>query len=257
MKRREFMLMLGASALCVGFEPQEAVAGNSSTYKLGDTPVTLNEYASGGGTRVYFAPHSNETTAVAAAKAAVRAYGGRVYWLTHGDGQRNISFKIGGKKYSVDPNRIFSDAGARASLKPYSKEALAAVRGLAVFIIRQVFTGGVRPLVGIHNNTEGGSKSNLSVIAYGPGGGYSEAAQKVYQNPKRDPDDFFFVTKPDYFERLKSKGFNVVLQSGGVADDGSLSVYCQRDHVPYVNEEAQLGHSSQQKEMFKVLASIT
>jgi len=108
MKRREFVLGLSAAFISMGMIAPEAVAASSATYMLGETKVTLNMLTSGGGP-TYFGPHSNETTSIAAAKAAARKYGGRVFWLTHGSGERNITFMLGGKKYVVDPNRMFSD----------------------------------------------------------------------------------------------------------------------------------------------------
>lgn len=233
--------------LTCGMAAPEEVFGASTTYLLGSTKVVLNEYGTGGGS-IYFAPHSNETTAVEAAKAVVKKSGGRVYWLTHGDGARNITFKIGKTKYTVDPNRIFSDKGAKASLKPYSPEAFTAVRMLANFVIKGIFASGVQPVVGIHNNTDG----SLSVISYGS----DPAAAATSVNPKRDADDFFFVTTSGYFNALKSKGFNVVLQSARPPEDGSLSVYCAHVHVPYINVEAQAGHKSQQIEMLKALQTL-
>jgi hypothetical protein len=247
MKFAQYTALFALWIVTTGMLAPETVFGASTAYMLGATKVTLNEYGTGSGS-VYFAPHSNETTAVAAAKSVVAKSGGRVYWLTHGDGARNITFKIGKTKYTVDPNRIFSDAGARASLKPYSPEAFTAVRMLAAFVIRGVFAGGVRPLVGIHNNTNG----SLSVVSYAS----DPAAVETSQGKGRDPDDFFFVTRLDYFNALKRKGFNVVLQSAGPPEDGSLSVYAAHAHVPYINVEAQAGHLKQQVEMLKALQAL-
>ena len=250
MKRRDFVLGLGAALVNMGMIAPEAMAASSSTYMLGDTEVTLNSYSSGGGP-TYFAPHSNEATAIAAAKAVAKANGGRVFWLTHGDGERNITFKLEGKTYVVDPNRMFSDKGAKASLQKLgtsSPEALAAVRGLAQFVLKGLFAGTVRPLVGIHNNTAGSYSAQTYID-----GADKAAAKKVYIKPGTDPDDFFFVTSQESFDTLKGRGFNVVLQASRIADDGSLSVYCQKKHVPYINVEAEVGHAAKQKEMLKTL----
>lgn len=243
---------MAAAAFSTGLAPPEAVAGNSLTYMLGDTQVTLNVYRSGIGKTTYFAPHSNETYGFEAAKAAVRAHGGRFFWLTHG-GKRNITFVLSGKKYIVDPNRVFSDKGAKASLKAlgnYSAAAQAAVRDFAEFVAKELFSSR-GPIVGIHNNTDG----NLSAQSYKNGDNKAEA-KVVYINPKLDLDDFFFVTKQRIFDLLKKKDFNVVLQNPSVADDGSLSVRCQRNGLPYVNIEAQVGHSAVQKKMIEALVAL-
>jgi hypothetical protein len=250
MKSLKILATLLLWLLTASFLAPENALGKSDTYMLGSTAVVLNSYAVGSG-RVYFAPHSNETTAVSAAKSIVKKNGGKVLWLSHGDGQRNITFTLKGKSYAVDPNRIFSDAGAKASLKPYSPEALKEVRKFAKWLIGRIFSSGVRPLVGIHNNTEG----SLSVTSYASGANRREAKQ-TFAAPGRDADDFFFVTRADYFVSLKKKSFNVVLQAWPIADDGSLSVYCQRNGVPYINVEAQNGHLSQQVDMIKALSAL-
>jgi hypothetical protein len=250
MKRREFVSALGASLINMGMIPPEAMAAGAATYMLGDTKVTLNSSSSGSGP-TYFGPHSNETTSINAATAIAKARGGRVFWLTHGDGQRNITFVLEGKTYVVDPNRIFSSKGAKDSLNKLggsSPKAIKAVRGLAAFVLDKLFAGHVRPLVGLHNNTDG----NLSAKSYKSGDNKKEA-KEVYIHPGLDVDDFFFVTSKASFETLKQKGFNVVLQAWPIADDGSLSVYCQKRGVPYINVEAQAKHSSQQQKMLKAL----
>jgi hypothetical protein len=233
-------------ALCWGATAPQAAAAAAS-YMLGSTSVVLNDYHKGGGGGfTFFAPHSDETTAVKAAMQVVGKSGGDVFYLTHGDGARNITFKIGGTRYTVDPNRMFSSEGIRLSLKPYTPEAAAAVAGLASFVIGKIWNANQPPIVGIHNNKEGG----LSVISYTSGENRGEA-EKTFAAPGKDPDDFFFVTNSVAFSHLKGKGFNVVLQNPGVSDDGSLSVYCAQHGKGYINVEAQHGHTSQQVLMLK------
>lgn len=47
---------------------------------------------------------------------------------------------------------------------------------------------------------------------------------------------------------LKKK-YNIVLQSENASDDGSLSIYCQRNKLHYINIEAQNGQKEHQKKM--------
>ncbi len=254
---RRFFLGAGAAFLSMGFAAPEAVAGSSISHMLGSTQVVLNLYASRAGKVTYFAPHSNETTGYAAARAAVKSQGGRFFWLTYGGG-RNIAFRLGGKKFAVDPNRMFSDRGAEASIKGLSgykkgdklpEGVLREVRKLAEAVTKVIFSK-TSLIVGIHNNTNGG---NLSAVGYQSN--HAEA-QAVYVNPEHDADDFFFVTSRTIFIGLKKLGYNVVLQASPIADDGSLSVRCQRSGLPYVNVEAQAGHASQQQKMLQALLSI-
>jgi len=236
------LMMMGVSG--TAFAAGHTYAAEA-TYTLGSTKVTLNDYHKGGGGGFsFFAPHSDETTAVKAAMQVVSKSGGDVFFLSHGDGARNITFKMNGVAYTVDPNRIFSSTGISKSLKPYTPEAAAAVKGLADFVISRIWNANSPPIVGIHNNTDG----NLSVKSYASGANRSEAKQ-TYAAPGKDPDDFFFVTTSSAFNVLKSKKFNVVLQAWPIADDGSLSVYCERHGRPYINVEAQFGHFAQQVSM--------
>lgn len=257
MRRRKFVLMLASAAMSQGFMPLEAVARSASSYQVGDTLVTLNVLASGVGKITYFAPHEDETTSIKVAKAAVKKNGGRLFWLSHGGG-RNISFAFEGKEFAVDPNRIFSNRGAASSIKTlsgYKEEdelptgVVREVRLFADAVLEQLFSN-VGLIVGMHNNTN----NNYTAASYQ--GSLAEAAEEVFVVEGSDPDDFFFTTNRSIFEALKSQGFNAVLQKRGIADDGSLSVRCQRNGLPYVNIEAQDGHESAQTKMLDALLSI-
>lgn len=217
---------------------QNALAATTK-YKIGDTTVSIVVSGSGGWTMV--ALHENESTSVRAAKAT----NGRLVELKH-TGGRNVSFTLNRKKYSVDPNRIFTDTGIRKSLKPYSPEGHKAVQGLAVELLKHIRG---RAIVALHNNTNG----SYSIKSYQAGGQYARDASQVHINPAHDADDFFFVTRQWVFDLLKSGDYNVALQSGHVTDDGSLSVYCARYGIIYVNVEAESGHSSQQAQMLKAI----
>lgn len=235
-----------------GLVASEAVAGSDQAFTVGDKTVTLKTIVVGSG-HTYFLPHEDESTALAVVKSVVRGKGGRILWLSHGGG-RNISFSLGGKTYTVDPNRMFSDKGAKASLKnlgQYSAEALKEVRTLGEEVVGAVFQK-VGLVVGMHNNTNG----NYSAANYLPGGSLAQEAHQAFVAEGADPDDFFFTTSEEIFDRLKAHGFSVVQQKRGIADDGSLSVRCQRSGVPYVNVEAQHGHATAQKEMLSALLSL-
>ncbi len=230
-------LAIAMTLIATVFGPAALAA--TVNHKLGDTTVKIVISGNGGWTMV--ALHENESTSVRAAKAT----GGRLVELKH-TGGRNVSFTLNRKKYSVDPNRIFTDTGIRKSLKPYSPEAHKAVQGLAAELLKHIRG---RAIVALHNNTNG----SYSIKSYQPGGQYARDASQVHVNPAHDPDDFFFVTKQWVFDLLKSGNYNVALQSGRVTDDGSLSVYCARQGIIYVNVEAESGHSSQQTQMLKAI----
>ncbi len=199
--------------------------------------------------------HDDENTAAEAARWAVRRYGGRLVEVRH-TGAHNLAFRLGGWAYAFDPNRIFSDEGAAATLADLSEaeaasaEALAAARGFARALLEEIGLDTLGLVVTVHNNTEG----NYSAQSYAPGGIYEGEAHAVYLAPGGDPDDFFFVTDEALYDALRGGRFSAVLQDNtGATDDGSLSVYAGRRGVPYVNVEAQHGHLGAQKAMLEHL----
>jgi len=226
-------------------------------WPLGETTITIKVIDNGPGL-TFFAPHENEQTSAAAAQNFVVAKGGRVVLLVH-EGERNITFKLGGKTHAFDPNRMFTDAGIVASLKAqgknYSDEALATVRNFAGVVLAYIVlgVGEGMPVVAMHNNTNG----RYSIDSYLPGGEYDKEASYVFKSSKQDPDDFFFVTTIELYLPFRAARYNVALQNNaGMTDDGSLSVYAATQGIPYVNVEAEEGHGSIQAEMLKKIGEV-
>ena len=99
-------------------------------------------------------------------------------------------------------------------------------------------------MIALHNSSEG----QYSALSYEKGAIYASDAADVFIADGTDPDDFFFVTETAVFDAIRGRGYNVVLQDNRrVSDDGSLSVYCGRAGVRYINVEAQHGHLEQQR----------
>ncbi|HEX8384988.1 MAG TPA: hypothetical protein VF576_02335, partial [Rubricoccaceae bacterium] len=187
--------------------------------------------------------HDDEDTAVEAALAVVRRDGGRLVELRHA-GTRNLTFQLGGEAFTVDPNRIFTDAGRARTLAALSRDTPAARAAGAAFAdaLLAVY-GEPSVVVALHNNTE----ANYSAASYGPGGADAGEAADVALVPEADPDDFVFVTTRPLFDAVAASGANAVLQDNAAAtDDGSLSVWAAQNGRPYVNVEAQHGHLAEQ-----------
>ncbi|MBI4667894.1 MAG: hypothetical protein HY747_01715 [Elusimicrobia bacterium] len=201
---------------------------------------------------VFVVLHDDENVASASAEEIVQNYGGRLVELIH-RGTRRIEFYSGGRRYSFDPNRIFTEEGLRATLNSDNEQALGHVRNFAALLFNdERYLGGAsRAVVAVHNNGDAGE----SVLSYGPGGRYEPDVEDVYVNSVRDADDFFFVTNRGVFEHFRNLGFNAVLQDNiNVRDDGSLSVrcreFCDGQSVLYLNAEAQQpGHLREQVAM--------
>jgi len=205
---------------------------------------------------VCFALHNNEETAMAAAKVLVAEQGGRIFRLDNAK-QRLLEFWYGGRRYRVDPNRIFTPLGLKQNIRYYNKRssqrAYNNLRVLARRLLRQYPLKQAWAVLGLHNNSD----RDYSIISYKKGYRLGREAALIYIAPGQDKDDFYLVTTRRLFEYFKSKGFNVVLQHNKrVADDGSLAVYCARYGIPYINVEAQYGHEEQQRKMLEAVYAL-
>jgi hypothetical protein len=198
--------------------------------------------------------HDNENTAVEATKETIKKYGGTLIELQN-DGKRLINFSLKDERFTIDPNRIFTVEGIVKTLKnngEYSTEAEKETNKFAGNL--KNFLKNVRLVIAVHNN----SNENYSVKSYETGGEYDTDAKLVNLEPEMDIDDFFFVTDDNLFRKLKTKNQNVALQDNSNAtDDGSLSVYCGKNKIPYINVESEQGHLREQIKMLEILQGIT
>lgn len=222
---------------------------------LGDDTVTVVVHRADVPGLTLINLHDNEDTAVEAALEVIGRRGGRCIELRH-TGDRNVSFALDGRPYTFDPNRIFTPTGVDSTLAALSTSSGDARRAVHAFAdtLRSLFDlSDLDVVVTVHNNTEG----DYSVHSYRSGGAYEVDARFAHVIDGMDPDDFFFVTDVDVYTRLRREGANVVLQDNAVVtDDGSLSVYCARHEVPYVNVEAQHGHFAAQVRMLELLHHV-
>lgn len=197
--------------------------------------------------------HQNEKTSIRAAEEIIRIYGGTFVRLFHRK-SRKIAFQDRKfKQFIFDPNRIFSDSGARATLekhKNYSDYALRTVRAFAGRLAKK-FIDSNGTIIAMHNNPD---RSPFNVHAFASTY-YEPYIEKVYINKRKSKNDFYFVTERFFFDLFKKHRFNVVLQkSDNPVSDGSLSEYCARKKIPYINIECQHGHKQIQVRMTKYAA---
>lgn len=198
--------------------------------------------------------HDDEETAVEAAGDVLRDLGGRLVELRH-TGNREVVFRLGGTEHRIDPNRIFTPAGRKATLTALSRWSQPADDVVAAFadeLLSTLAIDDVELIVALHNNTP----DRYTAANYAPGGSLAADAAKVSLRPGGDADDFFFVTDPGLYDALADRGHSVILQNEAtVADDGSLSVWCGRMGIPYVNVEAEHGHRAEQAAMLRDLVA--
>jgi hypothetical protein len=268
---------------------QEAPAKTVKTFKLGETDVKVNVYERAGAAVTLFAPHHNEQGALKAAREAVAARGGRFVEVeAFDDGgapARRLRFRVGGKSYSVDPNRIYTANGRKCLNLPTDAEA--AVKAFADNLLGLLFApGGARLregetlFVAVHNTGDVEKSpaaerySDLSAVAFVKPlrsrttfrGAFEESAAGVYlSNVEDDEDNFIIVTVPDLLGSFAARGFNVIVQRpaaqlrvpGCSMDDGSLSVHASFNNIPYINLEVDIGGgAARQRQMLEAVYDL-
>lgn len=220
-------------------------------YEIGNSRILVREHRCGEGPAI-FNMHDDEDTAVDASLRVIRAKGGRLVELSH-SGERLISFQLDGETFQVDPNRIFTGDGLKATLERYGRytpEAFAEVERFAEKLLEDYRLMDEDLIITAHNN----GASSYSAASYLPGAEYQNDAGAVFIREGSDPDDFFFVTSRSVFDDLREAGFNAVLQDNrNVSDDGSLSVLAGKRGIPYINCEAEHGHLEEQVGMLEIL----
>ncbi len=194
---------------------------------VGDEKVEIKHIVGRGKTFIHL--HHNEQTALKAAQAVVQKDGGSLITLVHSGG-RNVVFHLNNQRFEFDPNRIFTDNGIKKTLSQfgqYNSRAHQEVNKLATKIKQLLPKGKV---VAVHNN------STYSLKDYLPGNTLEKDAQAIHMIPENYFRNFYLVTKINDFLRLKSKGYNGILQKPSATDDGSLSIYLAKND--YINVEA-------------------
>ena len=224
---------------------------NPDVHILGDTEVRIIEQKGNKNSNIlFFNMHENETTSIEALKSYSDSFAINFIYLEH-EGERRISFSEAGKKHSVDPNRIFTQKGRKATLEAgghYSKKAENLVQDFADFLLMKLDF-----IIAMHNNTP----DAYSIHSYAPEGSEAQNTAKLYINPDIDPDDFIYTTDKAIYHELERQKINVILQDNKkFVDDGSLSVYCGQNNIRYVNIETQEGHLEEQIRLMKLILSI-
>ena len=239
-----------------GVDAPDSVSVRSVEVRIGETPVELRitERPCDGPCWSAVNVHDDENTAAEAALDVIARRGGRLVELRH-TGARNLAFRVGGETFTVDPNRIFTDAGRARTLANLSRDTPAARAAVAAFADTLLAIYGTPAVVvALHNNTE----ANYSAASYAPGGSEANEAEAVTLAPGMDTDDFVFVTTRPLYDAVVAAGFNAILQNNATpTDDGSLSVWAARAGRPYLNVEAQHGHRAENVRMIEAIPTWT
>lgn len=220
-------------------------------FAIGDTNVHALVFQHGTPSPLFINVHDDENTSVEAGKVVIEQTSGRLIELAH-SGKRHLRFGLEGGSFAVDPNRIFSDAGIRATLErqgEYTEAAHQAVKLFAAQFLESFALEREPVIVALHNTVDG----NYSIESYRAGAAHGTAAADLHVSTNRSRFDFFYVTDRRFFTYFKQRDFNVILQNNAnVTDDGSLSVYFGKKGIPYLNIETELGQLDRQIEMVRV-----
>jgi hypothetical protein len=164
--------------------------------------------------------------------------------------ERNVP--LGGG--TIDPNRMWSRAGAEKSLRSLNKDwsdaqvkhALDRLDSSREGFLRRLLPPRGEVIVAMHNNSQGYSMNDEI-----------EISDAVAVNDKEHPHEFMLCVAPADFEVLAGGPFNVLLQDKKPQqDDGSLSRLCAKRGVRYVNIEASLGNAEAQRRMLDWLERV-
>ncbi|MBS1654650.1 MAG: hypothetical protein JSU05_07390 [Bacteroidetes bacterium] len=224
-------------------------------YKLGDRqlPITTRQYGDKNGL-VFINLHSDEFTSVIATRQILEKEGGLLIKIEN-NGKRNIRFRLKNHTYSFDPNRIFSRNGILKTLQENGRVSNAAADEIEKFAARllNLLPEKLAFVIALHNNTPG----RFSAMDYLPGEEREVDAKKVYINPKADSDDLFLTTDSILFKKLAAEKFNIILQDNENArEDGSLSVYCGKRKIHYLNCETEHGKIQEYYSMMSAAISF-
>jgi hypothetical protein len=195
--------------------------------------------------RHYLLIHGDEETARQILARFIETHEGTAFIIeTH---TRNVKIEAG----EIDPNRMFSRAGAAANLKMLNAEwtpqrletALTILDRGRERLVRTLFPPRRRLLVALHNNSEEYSVNDEVPIS-----------DSVSLREPANPHAFFLCTDPADFSTLAKSPYNVVLQQKKAEDDdGSLSRLAARRSARYVNLEVRQGNADRQLEMLRWL----
>jgi hypothetical protein len=217
-------------------------------------PLKVVKYSYGKPNVNFLVIHDNEDTGVKAAFEYIRFSGGSVFDSQYGD-LRNYNINYQGRKFQIDPNKIYSSYGVMEGLEFYGafdEEVSASLNTAAEMILNFYNPASPKYIFTLHNNTDGA----FGINSYQKGHELELVADSLHINFNMDPDDLILVTDPKLFSALKKQDVNVVLQSKDAADDGSLSLYAMQKNIPYINVEVQHGHQLQNLQLIETAVKV-
>ena len=193
--------------------------------------------------RRYIWIHGNEPTARGVLEQHMEKVSGRAFLIESGD--RNVPIEGG----TIDPNRMFSRAGAERSLRALNpswtpEKVASTLRRLdrdRNGFLRKILPRDGALIVALHNNGPGYSvKDEIDI------------SNATALNDPEHPDEFILCSSMTDFSVLANSKFNALLQDKPQGeDDGSLSRLCAARGIRYINIEAAHGNADGQRRMLQ------
>jgi hypothetical protein len=248
--------MVKMIVLCFLFLFNMKVFGQENTaIKLGEKEVYWREvHQAENGQWLFINVHEDESTSIEAVSLAnEQIMPLNFFRLTHNN-TRRIEFLLKDKEYSIDPNRIFTFRGRIKTLKDGGRFSFKANR-LAKTLSKEIITTvrNYQTIIAVHNNTD----VNYSIHSYAPGGDESGNTSELFITDAWDPDDFIYTTHKAFYDAFKARNINVIYQNDKrFVNDGSLSVYCGKRQIPYINIETQKGHLNEQIKLIQEVLAV-
>jgi hypothetical protein len=186
--------------------------------------------------RRYIWIHGNEPTARDVLRDHMKNTEGRAFLIENND--RNV--KIAGG--SLDPNRMFSRAGAERNLRTLNPnwtesqidKVLDNLDKDRSRFLRRILPEPGELIIALHNNGPAYSVKDEVPIS-----------NAVALNDPEHPDEFMLCSAESDFSLIAGSRFNTLLQDKPQGpDDGSLSRLCAERRIRYVNIEAAHGNAA-------------
>lgn len=195
--------------------------------------------------RRYIWIHGNEPTARDVLRDHMKTTEGRAFLIESND--RNVTINGG----SLDPNRMFSRAGAERNLRTLNptwteqqiNKVLDDLDDDRDDFLRRILPPPGELIIALHNNGPNYSvKDEIGI------------SNQVALNDPEHPDEFMLCSTEADYSIIASSRFNALLQDKPKGqDDGSLSRLCADRRIRYVNIEAAHGNVEGQRRMLQWL----
>lgn len=222
-----------------------ALPATAKTDRKRFSGIAFARIRNGRSARRYLVIHGDETTARQTLLEHMKSAHGIAYLV------QSRSRTVRPHLLEIDPNRMFSAAGAALSLSRLNDSASpAAIQRETRWLDarRHQLLDAILPppgglLIALHNNARGYSVETEAPIS-----------NRVHLPAPSTPRDFFLAAAESDFNLIARGPYNAVLQSEAKGDDdGSLSRLCASRGIRYVNLECALGRCAAQREMLQWL----